>query len=529
MSPRLRRGLLLATAVALPLALSPIAVSGAHAADVTPAQAQDVAKQLQDWMTAMLGGKVPIPPDLIKVVPAGELYRLTIPVPPAVLQMQDGAGKPTDALYALTLRSLGGTRWGIEEFRMPSVMALSAEAAGGLSAGLAGASGMAVAPPGGKSAPGAAPTAAPSMEIRIRSQSGTGVYDTSLKTESRLEITTQGISVRSAGLGQPGQRSEGTIDRFTGSFQLRPTASGGVDTINDWTMEGYTGLSADPTLGEMKFSARRVRIRGELGALMTAQVTSVVQTAIQMAMDAAAQGKPANPADKLGDAGRAKLRTIIAALKGVVSGMSLEESVDGLGLSLMGQSGSAERVLFLLGGGAPDGKFGAHMELGVDGLKVPALPPQYADLLPRSVSVRPVVSNIDVVALTKLADEALDPKADMDALQAKLLGLFMGNGVQVGIERLLIDLGTTKLTASGSVTPMSPTSAKGQAEIAMTGYDALMDRVQKMPEAMQVIPVLALVRGLARTEGDKLVWRLAVTEDQKITVNGVDLRKLGGG
>ena len=62
----------------------------------------------------------------------------------------------------------------------------------------------------------------------------------------------------------------------------------------------------------------------------------------------------------------------------------------------------------------------------------------------------------------------------------------------------------------------------------MTGYDALMDRVQKMPEAAQGIPVLALLRGLARTEGDKLVWRLELTEDQKITVNGVDLRKLGG-
>ena len=531
MSPRPRRGFrgfLLASAIALPMAASPLLPPlQAYAADVTPAQAQDVAKQLQDWMSALLGGKVPLPPDLFNVTPAGELYRLTIPVPPGFLVMQDGAGKPTNAIYTAGLRSLGGTRWGIEEFRMPAVITLSPEAAGSLATGLAGASGMGATPPGGK--PGTAAAPAPGLEIRIRSQSATGVYDTSLKTESRMEVTTQGISVRSIGLGQANQRSEGTVDRFTGLFQLRPTASGGVDSISDWTMDGYAGVSSDPTMGEMKVTVRRIRMRGEIGALMTAQVTSALQTGIQMAMDTAMQIAPANPADKLGDAGRAKLKTIIAALKGVMSGMVMEETIEGISLAMMGQSGSAERVLFMLGGSAPGPKFGAHLELGVDGLKVAGLPPQYADLLPRSVSVRPVVSNIDVVALTALADEAVDPKADMDAIQAKLIGLFTGNGVKVGIERLLIDLGTTKLTATGSLTPTSPMTASGQAEIAMTGYDALMDRVQKMPEAMQAIPVLALVRGLARTEGDKLVWRLAMTDDQKITVNGVDLRKLGGG
>lgn len=529
MSLRLRRGFrgfLLASAMALPMAATPLLPAlQAHAADVTAAQAQDVAKQLQDWLSTLLGGKVPLPPDLFNVAPAGELYRLTIPVPPGFLVMQDGAGKSTNAIYTAGLRPLGGTRWGIEEFRMPAAITLSPEAASGLSIGLAGAAGMGATPPGGK--PGAA--AAPGMEIRIRSQSATGVYDTSLKTESRMEVTTQGISVRSNGLGQASQRSEGTVDRFTGLFHLRPTASGGVDTVSDWTMDGYAGVTSDPTVGEMKVSARRIRIRGEIGALMTMQVTSALQTGIQMAMDSALQITPPNPADKLGDAGRAKLKAIIAALKGVMSGLAVEETIEGFSLAMMGQSGSAERILFTFGGSAPGAKFGAHLELGVDGLKVTGLPPQYADLLPRSVSVRPTVSNVDVAALTALAEQAVDPKADMDMLQTKLIGLFTGNGVKVGIERLLIDLGSTKLTATGSLTPTSPMTATGQAEIGMTGYDALMDRVQKMPEAMQAIPVLALVRGLARTEGDKLVWRLAMTEDQKITVNGVDLRKLGGG
>jgi len=519
MTLRLRlglRGLLLASALTLPVLPIP-----ARAADVTAAQAQDVAKDLQAWLSTLLGGKVPLPPDLFKVTPAGELFRLTLPVPPAALRMEDGTGKATDALYTIGMRPLGGTRWAIEEFRMPAFIALSAEAAGGLASGLAQSSPSTAAPsPGGKPNP-------PNFEIRIRSQNATGVYDTALKTESRLEVNTQGISVRSTGMGSPGQRSEGNADRFTGVFQLRPTTSGGVDTISDWTMEGYSSVNFDPSLGDLKFGARRVRMRGEIGAVMTAQFTTILQTAIQGALEASAQPKP-TPDAPLSDANRAKLKTIVTALKGIIAGMGLEETIEGFRLEAMGQNGGADRVLFALGGGAPGGKFGAFLELGVDGLKVSGIPPQFAQLLPRSISLRPVVSNIDVVALTALADAALEPKADFDAIQGKLLSLFTANGVKVGVERLSIDLGSTKLSASGSVTPVSPNSANGKAEIFMTGYDALMDRVQKMPEAAQGIPVLALLRGLARTEGDKLVWRLELTEDQKITVNGVDLRKLGG-
>lgn len=522
---RCLRSVLLATVIALPFGAGP-----ARAADVTPEQAQDVAKQLQDWMSAFLGGKVPLPPNLFKVVPAGELYRLTIPVPPAVLRMEDGGGKPTDALYSAGLRPLGGTRWAVEDLQMPALVALSPEAAAGLAAGLAGAAGPqqspATPPASGKTTAAAAP---PSMEVRIRAQTGSGVYDTSLKTESRLESVIQGLSVRGNGLGHAGQRSEATVDRFSHLFQLRPTASGGVDTLSDWTMDGYSSVSFEPTIGEVKTSARRVRVRGEINALMTAQVTSVLQTVIQMGMDAAANPKPAARDGQLDDASRAKLKTIIAALKGVIAGLALEEGIDGFRLEMMGQSGTADRMSFVLGGGAPNGKFGAHLEIGVDGVTVTAVPPQYADFMPRSVVIRPTVDNVDVAALTALADDAIAPNADLTAIQGKLVALLTGNGVKLGIERLLIDMGTTKLTATGNLTPTSPMSANGQAEIAMTGYDALMERVQKLPEAMQAIPVLALVRGLARTEGDKLVWRLALTEDQKITVNGVDLRKLGGG
>ena len=527
------RGRLLATALSIPLIGLAAVTAPARAADVTAAEAQDVAKQLREWIGGQLGGGVPIPPDIFRMTPAGAQMRLVVPLPVPVLTMQDGDAKATDALISAALRPLGGTRWAIEDFRMPAVIILTPEAAAGLTpatpGGGAGANSGRGARPGPGGRPGAAAPAVPGLEIRIRSQSATGVYDTSLKTESRLEATTQGIVIRSTGLGDPNQRLEATVDRYKGLMQLRPTAAGGVDTISEWTIEGYSSRTTDPTIGEMKMDLQRLHVRGEIAGMMTGQVTTLLQNSVQWGLAAAMQPGPGMTDDPLGDAGRAKLKVIVAALKNLLAGMSVTETVEGARVEVMGMGGGVDKLLFAFGGSAPTNKFGAYMEIGIDGLKVPALPPSYASLLPRSVNVRPTVGNIDVAALTALVEEAAQPKANLDRIRDKLIGLVTGNGVTVGLERLSIDMGTTKLSATGSVTASQPMTANGQAEIIVTGFDALMERIQKMPEAMQIIPALALVRGLGRSDGDKLVWRLVLTEDQKITVNGVDLRKLGGG
>ncbi|MSP05269.1 MAG: DUF2125 domain-containing protein [Acetobacteraceae bacterium] len=506
------------------IGLSGLSVS-ARAADVTAEQAQDVAKQLREWIGGQLGGGLPIPSDIFGMTPAGAQMRLVVPLSLPVLAMQGGDTKATDALISAALRPLGGTRWAIEDLRMPAVISLTPDAAAPF--GGPGANSGRGARPAPSGRPGAEPTA-PGMEIRIRSQSATGVYDTSLKTESRLEATAQGLAIRSSGLGDANQRMEVTVDRYVGLMQLRPTTAGGVDTISEWTMEGYNSRITDPAVGEVKLGIRRVSMRGEIAGLMTGQVTTLLQNAMQWGLAAAMQPGYGMTNDPLGDAGRTKLKVVVAALKGLLVGMTVTQAVEGVQAEMLGVGGGADKVLLGFGGSAPAGKFGAYLDIEVDGLKAPFLPPSYASLLPHSVSLRPTVGNIDVAALTALVEEAAQPKANLDAVGDKLFGLVTGNGVTVGLERLSIDLGTTKLSANGSVTASRPMTAKGQVEIVVTGFDALIERIQKIPEVMEIIPALVLVRGLGRSEGDKLVWRLALTEDQKIMVNGVDLRKLGG-
>ena len=489
----------------------------------TDAQAQDLSKQLQEWMVSILGPKVPLPPNVVKVSPDGERFRINLPLPPGLVSMQDTAGKPTDALFSAAVRPIGGTRWRVEAFDMPALAQLSPESAAALGA-LSG--GMPNNTPGNKpSGTAGGPAAAPKAEFRIRSQSASGMFDTSLATESRLEWRMEGITYTAENLGgQADGRT--TTDIYTGTTRLSPARGGGIDIASEGVIEGYSQVSTNATMGPMRIMAKRMQVRGELGALMTNQITNIIQTIVGLGMDAQAGGSDPKRQEAAKKDG---LRKVIALMKGIMGGLSVEETVEGLEVEMMGQRGGAGRLAVAFGSAAPTDKFKAFLEIGLDGLKVSGLPPQFADLMPRSIVLRPTIGNIDVKALTALAEEAAADNADAPAVERKFMALITTGGTELGMERLSIDLGFARLQASGTATMISQDWFKGQGEIAVTGFDALMDRAQKMPEAAQAVPALALLKGLGKTEGDRLVWRLSLTDDKKVLVNGMDLAKLGGG
>ena len=521
--PFARRSALLAAAFASGL-VAPVAT---RAAEVTPDQAKAVAQQMRDWLGALLGNSIPIPPGLLRATPANEQVRLDIPLPLPLLDLRDAEDKPTDALISVKVRPLDATRWEIEDLRIPSKIAVTPDIATDLSTRPP----QKTVPPGKPSATNGNKTSPPApaadLEIVTRSQNARGVFDTSLQTESRLALAIRGIQVRGSNLGAANQRTEASIDQYTGLYLLRPNPSGGIDSIADVTMEGYRSISTDPLIGEMRMASNRVNMRGEINGLMTGQVTQLIQTTIQWGMEAALAPPPSKPDDKIGEAGRAKLKAILSTLKNIVTGFSVRQSVDGLSVHALGYGGALDRLEFGMDGGAPDGKLAARMDVSLEGLKIPALPATYVPFVPRKIGLRPTISNIDLAAITALAEEAAAPKADLDAIQDKLKALLAGNRVTFGLDPLRIQIGEAELTARGELIAIRPMIASGNAEITITGFDALMELAQKLPEAKQAIPLLALVRGLARAEKEKLVWRLALTEDQKVTINGIDLRKLG--
>ena len=485
-----------------------------HTADVTADQAKAVADQLRGFLTGLLTDRVKIPADLTTVSPAGEAYRIVVQSADGPVARTDEAGKPTTAWFTATVRPETGTRWHIDSMSFPASYRLSPDGASMLSALMPPAAG-----------PGAPKPI--SMEWKVRSQSITGVYDTALATESRLDFKAEGIAYDAHNLGA-GADSHTTVERMEARYSIVPNGSGGVDYRMAGTMDGYAAVSDNPALGPVDFKTRHVTVNGETKAVMTTQVGDLIRMAIRLGMDANANDAKGPTAQAENDkAARAALRTMIGLLKGVLAGMKVDETFEGIEVKAGPGSGTADRAGVAFGGEAPSDTLKAFMEFSVGGLKVAGLPPDMAGFVPRSFVVRPTVANIDVKALTKIASDASEEGADPDAATAQLMALMTGGGVKIGFEHLDADLGYASMTGSGEATVVGPNAVQGTADIVVKGFDALLGHAAKLPNPAQAMAVLAMAKGFGKSDGDRTVWHIAVSPDNKILVNGVDVT--GGG
>ena len=359
-------------------------------------------------------------------------------------------------------------------------------------------------------------------------QSGSGVFDTAQTSESHLDFRVDGLRYEARNIGGVAE-SRTTIDRMAGRYWLRPTASGAVDYLGEGTLDSYAAVSDNPAIGTVRVTARHIAARGETGAVVLGQVATLIRTAVTLGADAAAADHQAPDAKETSDRlARAAMPTLIAALKGIMTGAKLDETVDGLDVQAVNGHFSADKVGMAFGAEAPHDTFAAFLELGAAGLNIQGLPPESADFVPRSFVIRPTVANIDLKALTQLATDASAEGADPEAMKARLAALFTTTGVRIGFDHLDMDLGYASMTGVGDATIVGPTAVRGTADIAITGLDALMQHAQALPNAAQAMGVLALAKGFGKAQGDKTTWHIAFSEDNKVLVNGIDLSKMGG-
>jgi hypothetical protein len=480
-----------------------------YAADVTADQARAVSDQLRGFLAGLLTDRVKIPADLMTVTPAGEAYAIELRSAEGPIARSDEAGKPTTAWMTATVRPEDGTRWHVDSLKLPSSFRLSPEGAAAL-AGLM---------PSDPATPARPPA---SLEWQVRTQSATGVYDTAAATDSRLDFRMEGISYQSKNFGS-GLDSHTTAEKLAGWYVLHPAKTGGLDYSTEATLDGYASVTTNPATGEVQFKARHIAVRAQTGSFMAGQAGDLIRTLIGMGLDANAAEAKGAAKDDDGKAAKVALRAMIAALKGIMTGATLDETFEGIVVKAGPGAGSAERAGLSIGGEAPGDTFKAFMEISVGGLKITGLPPDMVDFVPQSFVVRPIVSNIDLKALTQLASDASADGADPDEATAQLLALLTGGGVKIGFEHLDADLGYASMTGTGEATIVGPNAVQGTADIVVTGLDALILHARKLPNAAQSMAMLAMAKGFGKTQGDKTVWHIAISPDNKILVNGVDM------
>ena len=496
------RGLLLASAFT-------VSLNGVGwAADVTEAQAEDLTARLRTWMSGLVANRLPIPPDAVIVTPDGQNYRIAFPMPPDVLRLTDAAGKPTNALITYVVRPLDGTRWSIQDIALPGGIVLGPRAAEAMKQ--------------------ASPGTNPAAEFHMRSRSASGVYDTAQATESRIEYRMQGISYTLHDMGTPGE-SNVSVERAAGMQSLSPAGNGAMDYKAEGSAEGYKATFITPTAGAIQFSARRVSARLEGTGVMGGQLAALIQNGVTMAMDA--QTGADNGDTKARRAGGLKL---IGLLKNILAGLRLQETIEGIEINAADTPVSLGQITMEYGGEAPADRLRAFMQLGLTDLKIGKLPPQFADLAPRAADMRISVSNLDLKGLTRLAEASLADEAYPNALEEQLVTLLINGETNFAIDQILIDLGFASLKATGKgrlmrlSTVREPVSGRAEGQVTITGFDALMERAGKLPNADQALPVLALIKGFGKADGDRMVWNLLYDENRQFLVNGVDVTKMGG-
>lgn len=182
-----------------------------------------------------------------------------------------------------------------------------------------------------------------------------------------------------------------------------------------------------------------------------------------------------------------------------------------------------------LNGAVADGKF--REALSVKGLSIPdgLVPPFAADLVPTDLSLDVAASRFDVAAATGLMLGMLDLPAGSpppEGFDAQMLAALLPEGaVDITLAPGGIGAPAYALTYEGSMSAGPMAMPTGAAKIGMTGMDAVLAALQSAPPEMsqEILPVLAMAQGLAKPEGDGLVWEVTMAPNGAVAVNGTEL------
>lgn len=481
-------------------------VAPALAADATPEQATALETQLRDWMASLVAPALDVGPRPVRVSPAGDHLHVELPAPDSL-----SAIGVLDAGVAINLdiRPLSGGRWTIEDLRLPSPLRIRMPDIGQAT-----------------KAPNVAAAAAllPGeliQELSFDKQNNNGVVDPSFTTTTSLDFSSTGYHITSP-------NGVVNVAADTGHLVMQPTGDGRVNVISDGTGTKMAAQMTLPNRPPVSYSIEQVRSIGHVTNLSPDSLASLIRTAAAMAQSI----KTSPNADGPSPDQREMLRRMLASLATVMTGFDAGLTASGIRVEAMGQVATLRQAAFGEDFSTSDDKYSLGFSVALEGLDSPAIPKGvFRDYLPRKIVIKPRISGYSVSELQRLMGAAIDAAPnDMDAIQAGLLTALADNPVEASIEELSFDLGPAKLAANGTFTVAGQTldDMSGEAEITVTGLDALIKRANTNPELKQIAPVLFFLKGIAKADGADYVWAISYDKGS-VTVNDTDLSQLMAG
>ncbi len=491
----------------------PAVVTPAAVPAVTPQEAAQLEAQIHAALVQASAGAFAVPPRPVQMTADGDHYNARIP-------FGHVAGlQPPDAAFTAQVKPLGGTRWEIDNQQLPPDFTFNTT----------------------EMVPDAPDEKSPSQtgkhretvnyHIKLGSQTSSGTLDTSFATPTASQATIAPFDMEKTGGASP---SVTHFDRFTSVTKVTPVAMaapGGeprVDTTLDGTGEGYAGKNLLPDGTTFTLTADKVHILSTIDGFSYSKGVGFLAVASVAAKESP---ETTGPNNTLSPADKAKLRPVLAASIGLLTGAKIDESAQGVHYDFGGHQGSIGTIDVEIDGQAPRDMLTAAMTVTLDGLTLAELPPQFASYVPTHITLHPTIANVSVADLTQMARDQLaatapgapPPRTGMAAAMA----LFSHGGIKLGLDSVALDVAGTQFTGTGQFNLTGPQTIAGQAEIRARGLDDLIQKAQNDPLLAQGVPVMIFLKGIAKTSGDQAVWLITVANKQ-VLVNGVDIGKMAG-
>lgn len=472
------------------LAAGALAAGPARAADATAEQAARLEQSISAWLADTLGPGIKLPELPVQVQPAGDAYRLVVPF-----------GSANPPLTAMLREAENGT-WALRDLKVPSPSRFSFDL------------------PDPSGAPGA--MLRTDYVLNWGEQDTSVLFDPSYRTASTLTWSSRASEMRAT---SGGQQSTTRIARSAGQSELRPEGDGRVDVITDSTAEGYSAASPLPDGQLLQIDAERMQTKGVINGVSRERAPRLLRAAVGLVGGTLAAG-PAGASTAVPTS--AELRALFEPMQDLASALRTEQVLQGLRVRVGKFGGGAERARLVFDAATPGGILALSTDILAEGIRAPDLPLSRAqrELVPRRVALRTVMSGVaaaDLVRFMLDASETGEPPQADDIAQ-----LLSRGGLTLGLEGFELDLGVASFTANAQMSVPPSMAVSGGGQVAATGFEALLDRIKRMPEFKGALPVIAFAKGIARPVGKQLVWNITYG-DGRVLVNDVDLLAVAGG
>ena len=497
MTPKLLRT---ASLPALALAVAFGAHASAQAAPPTAEQAKALEAEVRNALATLVGGSVDLPSRPVELTPEGDHYRVRVPL--GVL----GRIEPTDAAVTMRARMVDGGRWSLEDEQFPPRLQVTA------SVDVPDPAGAGDGPSGGSH------KEMQSYGISVGRQDVHGLFDPTFATPTTSEGTITSIDVARVGGSLP---SRSHFGRVVTQASIRPISPERIDVLSDASTEDYVTENALPDGTAFKMTAQVVRVVSSLAGVAHAQLLPLLHSAIEATR---LQSRPGVPADA--DAEKAALRRTLVAANAALTGGRIEETASGVTFDYGGHAGSLAKLAMAFGGTSPEDMLTTTMGFTLDGLVIDELPPQLAAYVPTHFTMRPIVSNVSVKDLTRMAMDATQP-GDGKVSPQDMQAAFSHGGINFSFDPVELDIAGTQFAGAGRFTMTGPQAITGEAEITAHDLDGLIAKAQANPLLARGVPAIIFLKGIAHTAGDQAVWQVSVADD-KVLVNGMDLGAMAG-